>query len=113
MMITGKLVLCRYCKPLFEVTYALAILDFNGVSGQSTKQFNNLFHSFFQGDFRSSRAPPIRLHRKIHAHGRDTNAVAQCDRFDGYRLKQVRPAVGMNAHYGGTVTPFWCGEAKV
>ena len=40
------------------MTYALAILDFNGVSGQSTKQFNNLFQSFFHTDFLFSRDPP-------------------------------------------------------
>jgi hypothetical protein len=29
--------------------------------------------------------------------------------LDGHRLKQMRAAVGMNAHSGGTITPFLVG----
>jgi hypothetical protein len=42
MMFTDKLVLCQYCKPVFEAMFSHETLDFIGDSGWFSEQINNL-----------------------------------------------------------------------
>ena len=51
---------------------------------------------------------------RILAHWRDADAIAQGDRLEGQRLKQMRRAAGMNVHGGAIVpSPPSLSEAKI
>ena len=53
MMFTNELVLCQYCKPIFEALYSHKTLAFIGVSGWRTEQINNLLRVFSRAAFGS------------------------------------------------------------